>query len=182
MARRCRAHLLSTRLNQRRIRSLRQPLPPSMRLPVPPQLCRSNLCRVSHRSTRPLKCAPPIRRLPRVSLQMTSSQPRQALKLNLYPTMSRHRSVTVSRHRLTQLRRYVRQKSPPNTMTQSVIAKRRRLRSQKALRLLHLSRFKKLFESLPLSRLRNPFKSSHSLLKSQSQLFTHRWSKRPPTS
>ncbi len=187
MARLCRVHLLSTRLNQKRTRSLRlhQPVPPSMRPRVPPQLCRSPPCRVSHRSTRPLKCALLTRRLPRVSLPMTSSQLRQALELNLCPTISRHPSVTVSRHHHTQLRRYVRQKSPPSMTTRSVVANRRKLSSQKALRLPHLSRSKELFESLPLCRLRNPSKSSHgpltrkfrlfpSLLKSQSQLLPHR--------
>ena len=169
IARLYQARRRSTRLNQTRIRSLPQLVLPSMRQPVPHPLCRSHPCRVSRPSTRPLKCAPLIQRLPRVSLLRTSSRLRQALKPNPCPTISLHRSVTVSRHHHTQLQRYVRQKFPPNMMTRSVVANRRRHSFQKALRLLHPTRFKKLFES------------SHSpllLLKSQSQLLAHRLSKR----
>lgn len=186
MARLCRVHLLSIRLNQKRTPSLRLHRPvPSMRPHVHPQLCRSHPCRVSHRSTRLPKFALLTQRLPKVSHPRTSSQLRQALELNLCPTISRHRSVTVSRHHPTQPRRYVRPKSPPTMTMRSVVANRRKLSPQKALRSLHLSRFKELFASLLFSPLRNPCKSLHSpltrkfrlspsLLKSQSQLLPHR--------
>ena len=151
MARLYLAHLLGTRLNQKKIPSLhlRRPVPPSMRPPVLPQLCRSHHYRVSHRSTRPLKCVPLIQRPPRVSPPKTSSRLRQALKLSLCPTISRHHSVTVSRRHRTQLRKYVRRKSPPNMTMRNVVANLRKLLYRKALKLLHLSRFKR---SLPFSR------------------------------
>lgn len=177
MARLYRAHLLSTRLNRKKIPSLRlrRPVPRNMRLPVLPRLCRSHHYRVSHRSTRLLKCVPLIQRPPRVSPPMTSSLLKQALKLSLCPTISRHHSVTVSRHHRTQLRKYVRRKSPPNTTMRNVVAKLRKLLCRKALRLHHLSRFKRSFESLPFSR--NPRRSSMKrfrLSPSQTLLPPHR--------